>query len=78
MKNETSIKVPKKYVERIKEIYHDDDGYWVITNPGWRNGCDSECHVIHEDTKTAILQNIRWTEPCDCEECIQRLKQKTP
>lgn len=34
MKNETRIKVPKKDQDRIKEIYHDDDGYWVNLNKG--------------------------------------------
>ena len=73
MKNSTNIKVPKKYAERIKEIFHDEDGYWVYTNPGWHNGDDYALHVIHEDTQAEILQQIRWTEPCDCEECTRRL-----
>ena len=32
MNNQINIKIPKKYQERIMEIYHDEDGYWVILN----------------------------------------------
>ena len=61
MKNETSIRVPKKYEERIREIYHDEDGYWVYLNRGWRNYDDYGLHVIHEDTQADVLKMIRWT-----------------
>lgn len=37
MDNKTNIKIPKKYEKRIKEIYHDEDGYWVCLNFGWRS-----------------------------------------
>ena len=69
MINNTNIRVPKKYVERIKEIFHDDDGYWAYTNHGWRNGDDYALHVIHEYTQAELLQQIKWTEPCDCDRC---------
>lgn len=68
MDNKTNIKVPNKYEERIKEIYHDDDGYWVYLNRGWRWD-DCESHVIHEDTQQQILRCIRQTEPCNCNYC---------
>ena len=62
--NNTNIKIPKKYQDRIKEIYHDEDGYWVILNKGWF--CeDYGLHTIHEDTQQDILRCIRETESCD-------------
>lgn len=68
MKNCTKIKVPKKYQDRIQEIYHDSDGYWCILNRGWYWD-DYSLHVIHEDTQAQVLRCIRETEPCDCPYC---------
>lgn len=68
MKNETKIKIPKKYYDRIKEIYYDDDGYWVNLNKGWSyDGYGS--HTIHSDTQQQVLKCIRDTELCDCDYC---------
>lgn len=68
MNNQTNINIPKKYQERISEIYHDEDGYWVYLNRGW---CwdDYGLHTIHEDTQQQILRCIRQTEPCNCDYC---------
>lgn len=66
MKNSTTIKVPKKYQERIKEIYQDEDGYWCILNPDWHHVDDS--HTIHEYTQADILRCIRETEPVNLNE----------
>lgn len=73
MLNLTTIRVPKKYEERIETIEHDIDGYWVYLNYGW-HWDDYGLHTIHEDTHAEILKRIRETEPCDCDRCIEGLK----
>jgi hypothetical protein len=65
MINSTNIKVPKKYHHMIKEIYKDDDGYWVILNDGFYAagyGPYDEFHTIHEDTVSEVLYHIRQLE----------------
>jgi len=68
MKNITSIKIPKKYQERVQELYYDSDGYWLHLNKGW-HWDDYGLHTIHEDTKSRVLMCLRDTEPCDCDYC---------
>lgn len=68
MKNTTKIKVPAKYENRISEIYHDSDGYWVYLNCGWYWD-DPGLHTIHEDSQQDVLRCIRATAPCDCDCC---------
>ena len=68
MKNSTKIRVPKKYEERVDELYPDSDGYWCYLNRGW-HGDDYGCHVIHEDTQREVLNQIKWAEHCDCNYC---------
>lgn len=68
MKNETSIRIPKKYQKMIKEIYHDSDGYWAYTEKGYFvEGMG--CHTIHEDTHKEFLEMMRTIKICNCEEC---------
>ena len=69
MTNVTSIRIPKKYAERVKEVFHDEDGYWLYLNRGWHNSDDYALHIIHEDTQAEVLKKLRWTEPCDCDWC---------
>ena len=41
---------------QIKEIYHDDDGWWVILKDGWTiDGCVG----WREDTKRALMARIK-------------------
>ena len=65
MINETSIRLPKKYEERVKALFHDTDGYWLILNEGWCSD-DYSLHIIHQDTQADVLMMLRFTEPCDC------------
>lgn len=74
MNNLTSIRVPKKYQNRIAEIYQDIDGYWCELSGGWYWD-DWSLHVIHEDTQADILRCIRETKPCDCERCRNYYKE---
>lgn len=75
MKNETNMKVPKKYHHMISEIYHDSDGYWCYTADGFYSPY-MDCHTIHEDTQKQLLEVIRGIEPCDCEECKEEINRK--
>lgn len=68
MKNSTKIRVPKKYQERVREIYQDSDGYWCYLNRGWYWE-DWGLHTIHEDTQKRILECIAATKKCDCNYC---------
>jgi hypothetical protein len=47
----------------IREIYHDEDGYWVNTEKGYQaTGMDFESHTIHVDTSKAEYDNttVGW------------------
>lgn len=66
MKNTTNVKVPKKYQNRIVELYHDEDGYWCYMEAGYYAGgmgSYDECHTIHEDTVSELLYQIRRIMP---------------
>jgi hypothetical protein len=60
--------IPKKYEERVSEMYQDSDGFWIYLKRGWRQG-DNVCHTLHEDTQTRLLQELRKTKRCDCDYC---------
>ncbi len=78
MKNETNIKVPKKYQPMIEEIYRECDGgewsYWAVSAKGWEFG-RMQCHTAHEDTQAIMLDVIRSLRPCDCKECKEHFAQ---
>lgn len=41
--------IPKNKKVAIREIYEDQDGFWIILNEDWNaDGMDWDCHVIHE------------------------------
>ena len=58
MKNSTNIRIPKKYEKMIREIYHDEDDYWVELENGFIHGVD-ENSVIHEETSRGVLEEIK-------------------
>jgi hypothetical protein len=62
--------IPKKYMQHIKEVYKDADGWWAITKKGYRFA-EMECHTAHEDTQHELLKVIRTMEPCECSECTE-------
>ena len=62
------MSIPKKYEDRVREMFHDDDGWWIYLKRGWRQG-DNLCHTLHEDTKTRLMQELRNTKRCDCDYC---------
>jgi len=60
MTNTTSIKIPKKYQDRVECVEHDQDGYWLYLYDGWNWG-DRGLHTIHEDTQSEVLRCLRET-----------------
>lgn len=40
--------IPKRKQAAIREIYEDQDGFWIILNEGWNaDGMDFHCRTIH-------------------------------
>ena len=40
--------IPKSKKASIREIYEDQDGFWIILNEGWNaDGMDYDCRTIH-------------------------------
>jgi len=76
MENTTSIKVPKKYHKMIRflETELQDDGettyYWLYTEKGYAIEYEG-IHVMSEETRSAIIADIRDIIPCTCDECIE-------
>lgn len=68
MKNNTSIKVPKKYQPMLDEVYKDSDGYWAYSKAGYHFP-EMGCHTAHEDTQADLMRVVRNVQPCDCGEC---------
>lgn len=62
------IVIPKKYQERVQDLYRDQDGYWIDLKRGWRRH-DNLCHIIHEDTQKELLNVLRKTIKCNCDYC---------
>ena len=71
MDNQTSIKIPTMYVDRIESVEHDEDGYWLGLKDGWC--CDLSTHVIHEDTQARVLECLRDISLCYCRQCVKEL-----
>jgi ribonuclease HII len=58
--------------ERVREIYHDIDGYWLYTASGFCT--DPECHTLHGSTVSDLLNEARNRfRPCACPDCERRL-----
>lgn len=59
MKNDTKLRVPKKYEHMIDEIiFEKGNGYWVHLANGFYSP-DSGCHTIHEMSQKEALKQIR-------------------
>lgn len=59
---------------RVREVFAEEGNlesdkldWWVYLKTGWQS--DPETHVIHEQTLTACLRQLKLVEPCYCEEC---------
>lgn len=63
--------IAKKYQPAIKDIYHDEDGYWCVLSCEGEyilDGYDSE-YTIHEDTMREVKQILR--------ECLVKIERPT-
>lgn len=53
--------VPKSKQAAVRLAWHDDEGYWITLNDGYRNG-NWGGHVIHEDTIAQLRKEIAAIE----------------
>lgn len=53
----------------------DGRAYDVLLRPGWSMSDDC-CHTLIEPTVAAMLQQLRATAPCDCDDCKRELTRK--
>lgn len=53
------MNIPKKYQERVYEVYHDEDGYWITLNDGWE--IEEGESLIHAYTVKDALEQLRET-----------------
>ena len=51
--------IPKKYKERVYEVIHDEDGYWINLEDGWE--IEEGSGLIHADTAKDALEQLRET-----------------
>lgn len=74
MKNNTNIRIPKKYENVITEVWSEismGDGYWASL----KECCicdDTECHWVHEDTVKEFLHSLKSIRIISIEEQIDR------
>ena len=57
--------IPKSKQKAIREIYEDEDGFWIILNEGWNaDGMDYECRTIHcggdEETEESTIKDLKY------------------
>ncbi|WP_080871748.1 hypothetical protein [Oceanobacillus timonensis] len=74
MKNNTKIRIPKKYQHMLTEVDKDSDGYWAYSEYGYRFSF-MESHTAHEDTQKELLSVIDTLEECNCDECNEFKKE---
>jgi hypothetical protein len=75
VKNNSNVKVPKKYQPMLAEIDYEGrgDGYWAYSKEGYHfAGMGSECHTAHEYNQNDLLEMIRTLKPCDCDKCMAK------
>lgn len=51
--------IPKKLRPAIKDIYHDEDGYWIYLNEAYHVRNYYADYTIHEDTIKELLRVVR-------------------
>jgi hypothetical protein len=77
LKNNTKMKIPKKYMPMIDELYKDGEGYWCYSKEGYYfEEMGQGCHTAHEDTQHEIYLVIRTLKPCECAECKEILEKR--
>ena len=61
--------IPKKKQNAIREIYEDEDGFWIILNEGWNaDGSDFRCRTIHcggdGETEESTISDLKYQIAC--------------
>ena len=59
--------IKKKYRERVHYIEHDSDGWWIYLKGYYWD--DKGLHTIHEDTLAEAVQQLYYTDKCNCDYC---------
>jgi len=49
--------------------------HWLYLKPGWFANGDPGLHHVHEPTVKEVLEQLKWIEKCDCEECLTLLSE---
>ena len=77
MKNNTKMRIAKKYQHMIEEISAEFDGLytmtWAYSKPGYYFG-NSGCHTENGYTQKELYKAIQTLQKCECEECKKALK----
>ena len=77
MKNNTKMRIAKKYEHMIDEISAEFDGLytmtWAYAKPGYYFG-NSGCHTENGYTQKELYKAIQTLQECDCTECKKELK----
>lgn len=57
------MRIPTQYKNRVKDAYHDEDGYWIILKKSWRcpDGYAGE-KTIHEDRMKDAISILKKTK----------------
>lgn len=63
MDNKLLKYIPKKFIPAIKDIYHDEDGYWIYLNENYHVRYYFAEFTIHEDTIKELIRVVRKIEP---------------
>lgn len=51
--------VPKSKQAAIRDVYKDEDGYWICLKDGWEaSRTDAGCYTIHADTIPELRYQI--------------------
>lgn len=80
MKNNTKMKIAKKYQHMIEEISAEQYGHkvhevqtWAYSKPGYYFG-RSGTHTENGYTQKELYKAIQTLKKCDCEECKKELE----
>lgn len=61
-------------VDSVSDERQMGDGIWAYLKPGWRREQFDYVHSVHEDTWVQVLKWLRTAYPCDCDDCIETMK----
>lgn len=69
MKNNTKMRVAKKYAHMLDEIYQEkNNGLWAYSKKGYMFK-SMLSHTAHEYNQKELYKIIQTLVPCDCRDC---------